>query len=169
VFEIFYFLIFSLKKINLYKDAKNPEKLFENWKLGFPIGAQPHADHSKFFFTVSRCSIFKSDVMNVRCFFRKSKLLSEWSLHMFSCLPAKNTLPENMASIVQHFYLKKTFLMICRIIRHKWRKTGWRCSNFDEFLTIWPLIHLTIVIFLRCYKNCWQLFNIWENGGPFFW
>jgi len=49
VFEIFYFLIFSLKKINLYKDAKNPEKLFENWKLGFPIGAQPHADHSKFF------------------------------------------------------------------------------------------------------------------------
>jgi hypothetical protein len=27
--------------------AKNPEKLFENWKLGFPIGAVPPTDHSK--------------------------------------------------------------------------------------------------------------------------
>jgi len=48
-------LIIKLKaffSILLPKGAKNPEKLFENWKLGFPIGALPPPEHSK-----SKCKI----------------------------------------------------------------------------------------------------------------
>jgi len=46
MFEIFFFIL-SLKK-TICKEAKNPEKLFEYWKLGFPFDAQPRMDHSKF-------------------------------------------------------------------------------------------------------------------------
>ena len=38
---------FLLSSVSNESGAKNPEKLFENWKLGFPIGAVPTMDHSK--------------------------------------------------------------------------------------------------------------------------